>query len=83
MNSQAYRFVEIACIGLGALVGCLIVLPLVATPGSSAPVPLLVAGTAAGAVIGYRYRGSRAFLYFSLVCILLLATVISFSTFQQ
>ena len=77
MNSTAATFDQfrgLACVVLGAITGVLIGLPL-AIEGRAWIVPVSLI---AGLMVGYRRRRSVAFLYFCLVTILLLATVISF-----
>lgn len=64
---------------LGAVMGTLIVLPLLTeTPGMRGALALLL-GAAGGGAVGFRRRTSPAFLYFCIAGILALASVISFS----
>lgn len=83
MSENAFfRFRAAAAVMLGALTGSLIVLPLIAGnpehTGAGA-LAYLGAGALFGALTGYRRRGSTMFLYFCVVCILALSSVIMFT----
>ncbi|MCI5064195.1 hypothetical protein MRY87_00565 [bacterium] len=83
-NATGIRFQTVAAVALGTLTGLLIALPLSPSPGGTdAPslfgMLVLPASAAAGALIGYRRRESRAFLYFCFAAILLLSGTLSTS----
>ncbi|MCB0328128.1 MAG: hypothetical protein KDD70_00655 [Bdellovibrionales bacterium] len=70
---SGFRFQWIASVVLGTITGLLIALPI--SQGESVfsgPIVLLASGMA-GALIGYRRKDSRAFLYLCFATILLLA----------
>ena len=73
-------FYSLAAVFLAALVGLLITIPVTMADrqGSSW---LLLVGIIAGGLVGWRRRKSHAFLYFCLVCVIALATLISFQLF--
>ena len=64
---------------LGALTGALIVIPITTVEAGAG---LVAVGAAAGGLVGYRRRKSRAFFYFAIACALILSTIISFSMFR-
>jgi len=61
---------------LGTVIGLLIGLPIAMAPGGFQG--LLLATIPLGAITGYRHRRSRLFLYFSLICVLILSWLVSF-----
>ena len=75
LNFNSFR--AIACALLGAFVGALIALPLLAST-EGLRLPLFIAFTAAGGLIGYRKRASTLFFYFSLIAVVALASLISY-----
>lgn len=79
-GAAAYqKFQTIACCALGALMGLLIAVPIVVPLLSNpfAQLAVLLLFTVIGFRIGYRRRGSRGFLYFALVGVLILAGIVS------
>jgi len=71
-------FLAVTNTGLGALLGCLIGMPLNLTSSSLfGRASLLLLFTVLGGAIGYRRRHSKVFLYFALLSIVLLASIIS------
>lgn len=82
LTQKFQKFMATANIILGSLVGCLICIPIITT--SEGPrLPVLVLSGLAGAAIGFRRRSSRAFLYFSIICVLALSCLISFALFPD
>lgn len=84
-------FREGATVLLGTLIGLLVGLPW-STTHTSTPTPSLgVAGAATlpllfallGGMVGFKKRKSHAFFYFSLVCVLILATVTYNNSMQE
>ncbi len=75
---QLSSFYRGACVVLGALLGVLIVFPMTMVAHLSPPLATLalVIGVLLGAAIGYRRGESRAFLYFLLLSVGLLSTVL-------
>ncbi|WKZ57970.1 MAG: hypothetical protein QY326_04695 [Bdellovibrionota bacterium] len=69
----------ISSVMLSTLVGLLIVLPVLPQMSPTSGAFLGAAGAAAGFLIGRRHRQSRGFFYFSLVCVLMLAMLVSFN----
>ncbi len=71
------KFIALANIVLGALAGFLISGPLLNPERSALTTNLLVtiAFTALGAIAGIRRRHSRGFLYVSLICVLVLSSL--------
>ncbi len=73
-------FQTCAAVILGAITGFLISFPIAIGPtASKVGLIAFIAGGGAGALVGYRRRKSRAFLYFCFVAILVLAGTISSS----
>lgn len=67
---------------LGTLTGILVAVP-ISIDASNAPNGLvLLAGAAAGALIGWRRRTSTGFLYFCAFAILTLASLISYQGYR-
>ena len=64
---------------MSTLVGLLIVLPVLPQMSPAGGTVIGIFGAAAGFLIGRRYRDSRGFFYFSLVCVLVLAMLVSFN----
>lgn len=85
MPEDRYKsFLNGATILLSAMVGILIIYPLALARLSPAGSPssgygMLLLGAAGGALLGYRRRNSRIFLYFCMLAIIILAIVISSS----
>lgn len=73
-----YRLLALFNIALGGLCGALIALPIAAQQPQSGTL-LGAACIAFGILNGYRWRTSRAFLYFALVTVLALASLVSFA----
>jgi hypothetical protein len=72
------RFIAFSNIILGTFVGVLIALPLTPTVSSAGLSAALVLGSALlGGAIGRKRGESRGFLYFALVAVLVLSSVIS------
>jgi hypothetical protein len=72
------RFLAFSNVVLGAIVGVLIAIPL--TPAvSSGPLAgtLVLASGLLGAAVGRKRGASRGFLYFALVAVLVLASLVS------
>lgn len=67
----------LSAIILGGMAGYLIGIPL--DVSQKLPFPATPLFTLAGALVGWRRRESRGFIYFSAVCVLMLATLVSFS----
>jgi hypothetical protein len=76
------KFLHGGSIFLGALMGCLVTIPIISTELQSFGAPLLVGAALFGGLAGHRHRENRAFLYFCILGILVLSTLISFSMFQ-
>lgn len=74
------RFLHLACIGLGGLAGALITLPIAMSRLDSVGLLILFAGSSFGFLAGYRRRTSRAFLYFCILSILVLLTLLIMNT---
>lgn len=75
------KFLKLTNIVLGIMCGLLIAFPL--SYSVSNPIfglAVLLMGTALGAFTGYRRANSRAFMYFCIVAVCILSTIISFST---
>jgi hypothetical protein len=71
-----FSFNHFAAVMLGGISGFLIAAPL----ALSTATPLaLIAGFAAGGLVGYRRRNSRGFLYLCFIVVLVLAGVLSSS----
>ena len=84
LENRLDQFRVYACVLLGAMSAALIAMPL-ALGQVKEPLLgtlLIVACALLGARIGYRRRNSAGFLYFALVCVLILSTLISFSLFE-
>ena len=79
MEMIVTRFLQISCVVLGALTGCLIGIPLAVQSGSASGIWIVFSFSALGGLIGYRRRTSRAFLYFCLGAVLILSSLVSFS----
>jgi uncharacterized SAM-binding protein YcdF (DUF218 family) len=62
--------------------GCLVAVPMTSTNLQSMGTPLLLIAVLFGGIAGHRHRNNRAFLYFCLVGILVLSTLISFSMLE-
>lgn len=88
MSSFSSSLRPVSCVVMGSLCGFLIGLPIAMdaanSPDSSGISSFLVlgAGLLAGALVGYRRRNSTAFFYFSLVCVLVLASTVSLNLFE-
>jgi len=83
METQPFsKFLNIACISVGGMVGCLIAIPLTFSSNGSSKFVVLLASIALGMLVGYRRRGSRVFLYFCLLCVLILSSLVSFSFYR-
>ena len=78
MSLPFNKFTQASCIVMGAFTGALIAIPISGSFGPVPPPAILVRVTALGALVGYRRRNSHAFFYFSLFCVLVLSTLISF-----
>lgn len=79
-QSGASSLHSMSSVVLATLTGLLIVLPLAGSGDPTSGVGLGLIGGLAGFMVGYRRRHSRAFFYFSLVCVLVLAVVVSFNS---
>lgn len=77
-NLTFSRFREYASIVLGSLMGALIAMPVAAE--ANAALMLVPLGAVLGGLVGYRRRASTFFLYFCIVCILILSSVIMFES---
>ena len=74
------KFLALANIALGSLVGLLITLPVVAASQSAGSSFLLLGGALLGGITGKRNGSSRGFLYFAIFCVLALSSLITTST---
>lgn len=63
-----------AVIALATLVGVLVTLPIATAPGATSWV--VMAGAAGGGLVGWRRRESVFFLYFCLVAVLFLSSIL-------
>jgi hypothetical protein len=81
-TDQAQRFQAITAVIFSVLTGFLIVFPLIPSVSKNMSLPLMVAGTVAGFLVGMRRRQSKAFFYFVFVTALILLTVVSTSAFE-
>lgn len=73
------KFTDGVSVLLGALMGLLVAIPLASTELRSSGAILVVGATVFGGLTGFRRRKSRAFLYFCLIGICVLSSLISFS----
>jgi hypothetical protein len=70
------KFLSIASVALGAMTGFFIAVPIaLGTP--SLTLPVLILFTLLGALLGYRKRASRMFLYVSLIASVTLASLVA------
>lgn len=70
-------FREFASIVLGAILGGLIILPFALPDQQASNFWILLVGLFAGGLIGYKRRKSVAFLYFCMIAVVILASVLS------
>ena len=70
------QFREIACVGLSAVTGFLIGVPLLALTPGPLGVVVLITLAIIGGVVGFRKRRQPIFFYVSLVSVLFLSSVI-------
>ena len=82
MTTVAESFRPVSCMIMGTLAGFLIGVPVAINSNGSLGIFALVAATLAGFLTGYRRRHSLAFFYFSLVCVLVLASTVSLNLFE-
>jgi hypothetical protein len=78
MSLSFKKFIQVSCILMGAFTGALISLPIAGALGPIPPPAAVLGFTTLGALVGYRRRNSHAFFYFSLFCVMVLSTLISF-----
>jgi hypothetical protein len=78
MSLPFKKFTQASCILMGAFTGALIALPIAGSLGPIPPPVAVVGFSTLGALVGYRRRNSHAFFYFSLFCVMVLSTLISF-----
>lgn len=77
MSKITAGLMTLSAVILGAMAGYLIGMPL--DVSQKMPLPVTPLSTLAGALIGWRRRESRPFIYFSAICVLMLATLVFFS----
>jgi hypothetical protein len=72
---QSFR--SASSVVLGSLTGILIALPAALPLGAVGSAVVSIVAGAGGAAIGYRRRHSVGFFYFALICVLVLASLLS------
>jgi hypothetical protein len=78
IEKTPFNFNHFAAVMLGGLCGFLVAAPLALSTNTPAIGALaLIAGLAAGGLVGYRRRNSRGFLYLCFVIILVLSGTLS------
>ena len=76
------KFRAAACVLLSGMAGFLIALPLTYDREPAAATLIVAACSVLGAIGGCRRRSSVAYFYFCLVCVTILAWIVSFRYFQ-
>jgi len=70
------KFYQVSSVMLGSIAGVLIAVPVSSSIESAWGALLLLLFGLAGVLMGYRRRDSRMFFYLSIVCVLVLSSVI-------